>query len=229
MKNQQGLEIVLKRVIYVLLVLLFLAAIWIINNKIKLNFNYDLLNPVSTFTGALLGALITGGLAIYINKQETNRIKEKEENDSTKTAKFINHYASLMIFEHDILVESWRQMESIPHPWDDVEFTKDAEGNDYPKWFPPQEEEKEYSIQIAPYKQGIRDAAKNYINYCNKLMELKVDNLDIESLDQYLETVIKLQVTILPVIKDISESENSKIDIEDMNRMREIIEGLTLM
>lgn len=162
LKNKQRIEIVLKRVIYVLLVLLFIAVTWVINNKVKYNFNYELLNPVSTFTGALLGALITGGLAIYINKQETNRIKEKEENDSSKTAKFIDHYVSLMIFKHDTMVSTWEKMKSIPGPWEEVEFTKDANGDDYPKWFPPQEEVTKYSLQIDPYKRLIKNSVKDY-------------------------------------------------------------------
>lgn len=230
MKGKRGTGIVnvLLRVIYVLLALLFIAGIWIGNNELDFNPNYYFLNPVSTFTGALLGALITGGLAIHINKRENNRIKEKEDNDSTKTTKFIDHYAELMLFEHSVIVGCWEKKSSIPHPWEDVEFGEDAQGNEQPLWFPPPEEEAEYEKQTDPLKRVIRASAKNYIDYSNKLMELKVDSLDLKSLDQYLGTVSKLQIMILPIMKDVSESENIQIDMEHMKRIEEIVQELTL-
>ena len=51
--------------------------------------------PFSTFAGALMGALITGGLAIHINQKETRRIKIKERMDTDKNLRIINHYLGI--------------------------------------------------------------------------------------------------------------------------------------
>lgn len=219
-----------KTILYIVVTVLFMAIftliLGIINTTIKFHFTSDFWGPFSTFAGAMLGAVITGGLAIYINNKESRRLVKKERDTEVKNIKILKHYLQLMDFEFEVILNLKKELESIENPWDEIDMVEVSHGDFHYIGTPPREELNEYKEKVDSNIAVTKRSAQNFIEEYSKMIEINTDNLKIEQLDIYLKTISNLKLDVIPAIQYIKENGNNVLNIKEQQRIKGIINNL---
>lgn len=141
--------------------------------------------------GALSGALITGYLALKINKIEMNRNKEIEKEKSMNTQKLLMHYANLMYFEYKVLGKLNEKFDLTNEYYDNQKNKSNKE----------------------LIKNPAVESALKFINEYRKLNEINLDNLKSEQLDEYLIFISWIKSNVLPKMDELQK--NGKINLHE--------------
>lgn len=180
-------------------------------------------SPFSTFIGSLAGALITGGLAIYLSRNEIRRSMQKENNDAIRNVKIINHYLDMMDTEFQVILSLKVKFDEIPDPWSEVDFIEDIHGESHPAYFPPQEWLDDYKRKIEPISSVARESAKKFIEEFRKMLEVDTSALHLEQLDDFLNIIAKMKIHILPIFNRVSERGKINITAEELEEINSLL------
>lgn len=209
----------LKGIIWVLLaiviVLLLLLLTLYINDKIAA----DSIIYSSPFVGSLLGALITGGLAIFISNIEHRRLRKKDKEKSEKNYKLVRQYLSLMLYEFNIIIKEWNRFGEIPPAYELHEL---GDGNVARQQLVSSDEEKQLQNQKDKINEEIAIKANEIITYSTYLFEIKVNDLESNILDKYLKINSNIRTYAMPIIKELRDKGASSLSEEQIKVIKRL-------
>ncbi|MBO1913044.1 hypothetical protein J4G37_50590, partial [Microvirga sp. 3-52] len=111
------------------------------------------------FWGALLGATVTGFMAIWISNGEQNKRTKEKADESKKVLLLLKEYSSGLINEITKMVESINLIKETDDPYAEVEVDYvDNEGNQYYKNLPTDPDLDKYDSIVRPYKGNLKES-----------------------------------------------------------------------
>ncbi|WP_313893875.1 hypothetical protein [Psychrobacillus sp.] len=221
---------VLYSIIFVLIFVLYILISGIINSIFEFNFyigfKRSFWGPASTFLGALLGAGITGLLAVRINQKETQRLRNMESEKGNKVLRVLNHYSKNLFDELESILFAENSINIIRDPMQDVPIIEVNEDEYGPAYF-PDDEIMEYNRLIKPLIDARRTSAQNFIEEYRKFREINTDNLNYDLLDKYLWLISEFKLFVLPVINEIKEKSYRRIKEHEKEKIQFIFHELS--
>lgn len=179
----------------------------------------------SSFLGALLGATITGGLALYINSFQHKKESQKELNESQKVLLIFHYYSKVMNTSFNSLNANFDEYESIDDPYSQIEFYTDDDGNEHTAYFPSGFEIKEYEAKVKPLIEIIKRNSESILEEFEKVNSVNIYSLKLRELDSVLKFLGTFKSTIEPKFKEIIKSDYPSITLQERDAINRIFEG----
>lgn len=218
--------------LYILCIILILSLYSLIGYLVfsqidfAIDFSADYWGPLSTLTGAFLGAIITGIVAISVNWSD-NKKKERNQNENAKkNLNIIKHYLELIVYEYRALKTYKRNFEEIDDPYEDVTFIKLDSGEEIPEYLPPAEWVEDYKRKIRPIESNIKYSSTQIIKTFEKMEQININELSIKDLDKYLNILTKFKFSQMHVLNLMKEEGHPHLENEEINEIIRLLEEL---
>lgn len=178
------------------------------------------INPFFSFFGVIIGTTLSGLLVININENEIKRIDNREAERLESVKKTLNYYLKLLSIEYKTIMDLWEEYLKIDDPYKDLDSKTDENGVERYLNVPPDKIGKEYSKEVKPIENEIKEVADRFIHEAKKLNDVNIDPLNLVELDKFFEKQMFLRQTILPKfgevrhngLADFSKEEKSEAD-----------------
>ena len=180
-------------------------------------------NP--SFLGALLGAMITGGLALYVNSFQHKKQYQQEINDSKKVLLIFHYYSKSMITSYNIINENFDKYDVVYNPYTEIETEVDDNGHEHLIYYPQDFQIKEYNYEIKPFVNKIKEECEFILGEFEKINLVNIYSLKIKSLDNILEFLSVFKSTIEPKLKNVINSEYPTITVQERDTINRIFEA----
>ena len=177
----------------------------------------------SNFFGAFTGAIITGGIAICINRAETKERKKDKKETINKKIAVIRLHNKEMDKTLTNLIEINNEMASIPSPLDEGCFD---EFGQYRGRIPSNKELKEYENELIPYQDEFIYLIKKVLQIFEDIISTDIDILNEEMFESFLSIKHELDHEITPwVLEKIELKELYLLDGE-IKSLKKIIDDI---
>lgn len=173
-----------------------------------------------SFIGALAGATISGGLALYINSLERNRSREKETEESQKILLVFRYLATDLSYQLTKLIENMEESNKIYNPYSNIETYEDDEGRRFLQYFPREEEIADFDITVDPYLKKIKAASMEALEIYRKVEQVNINVLHLKDLNSILKFKSDFKRSIEPKLLMINKIKNPRISFQDLDVMK---------
>ena len=181
----------------------------------------------SSFLGALLGALITGGLALYINKFQQNKNEERELLDSKKVLLIFHYYSKVMINSFNKIQSNYEEYENLYNPFDDIEVFEDEKGYEHLS-SPPDILFDIYKSETAPHLKVIKKESESILKEFEKVNSLNIYSLKLKELDVVLNFLNNFNSTVAPKLIDNIKLDYPYITPQERDAINKIFESINI-
>ncbi|UJL45805.1 hypothetical protein KFZ58_15675 [Virgibacillus sp. NKC19-16] len=157
---------------WISLILLLVLIVGIIVYWTPFSLNSKAWGPISTFTGALFGALITGIVAIFINRSESRRRKKEISESIDKKVTILHLYSEEINECLSILKNAIESLDEIGDPFAD--YTN--EEGQFIGNIPSPDQRDELEMQVWPHRNAICRSINRIIDI---LEEIKLVDIEV--------------------------------------------------
>lgn len=177
------------------------------------------------FLGALLGAVITGILALYINGFQHRKQSQKEDYESKKVLKIFHHYSKEMITHFNNLSNNYNKFDAIYDPHSQIEIFEDEHGQEHLVYYPQDFEIKEYEIVVKPFIDIIKRESESLLNEFEKVNAINIYSLKLKELDNVLKFLSIFRSSISPKLKEVIKTKRPTITSQERDTINRIFEA----
>ena len=173
-----------------------------------MDFSADYWGPISTLSGAFIGAFITGIIAIRVNKStEKARLKERQEKID-KINHILNFYLEEVKENLIEIISVYEEFNSYIDPWElYMETGFDDEGNEVSVSYPPEEVIEEFEKSINPLKKEYLNTAQSILKDLEKITNVDLFSLEVTDIKSFLEILAEIKRTHLPYFERVNKDQ----------------------
>lgn len=173
-----------------------------------MDFSADYWGPISTLSGAFIGAFITGIIAIRVNKStEKARLKERQEKID-KINHILNFYLEEVKENLIKIISVYEEFNSYISPWElYMETGFDDEGNEVSVSYPPEEVIEEFEKSINPLKKEYLNTAQSILKDLEKITNVDLFSLEVTDIKSFLEILAEIKRTHLPYFERVNKDQ----------------------
>lgn len=220
----------LERYIYFIVIVVItvsLSIVLLINSiiPVRIDFSDSIWTPLSTFLGALLGAGITGFLAVYISNKEFNRQKKIIVENGDKSKLLLKHYLTNLSYTLIDILEVEEQISYLEDPLSNVPIIEIGPDNYRPAYWPEEEYEayiSKFNALAAQRTIKFEDFHKQYL----KVKEIDVRNLSYSKLDEHLCNLSDINFSILSLMITCANNKFYRLKEEEKGRAIKVLENI---
>lgn len=209
----------LKGIAWFLTIIIIIYSLFLLTLFINNIITVDSIIGSSPFTGSLLGALVTGLLAIFVSNIEHRRLRKKDKEESKKTYKQLKQYLSLMNFEFDKIINKWEEFHELPVPFEIQEY---EDGYVSKIQLVSPDEEKQILYQQDQINKKVSIYASEIITYSIYFFEININDLESSLLDEYLKINGNIRVYAIPKIKKLIDNGVSSLSEEEIKNIKKL-------
>lgn len=193
------------------------------NEAIKI-FNAVVSDP--SFIGALTGAVITGGLALYINSLERTRARKKEIEESKKVLlvfQYLSQDLNSSILE---VLKNIKEHKKIENPLSGNETYEDEEGNELFAYYPPDEEIEIYDMKTKPFRQKIIAMSKEALDIYGKIEQVNIKSLRLKEYDYILKFKSNFKKSVEPKLQKLNDTGYPIYSLQELEVIKVVSQSL---
>lgn len=179
-----------------------------------------------SFIGASTGAVITGGLALYINSLERNRTREREIEESKKVLLVFQYFAQDMDFLISKIFINIDEINKVYDPYSEIETYEDEEGYERIAYHPADEEVRFYEMKIKPFSQKVKDMSKEALTVYGKIDQVNINSLRLKEAEYILKFKSDFKKTIEPILLRFSDTNYPNIGMQEIDVIKLVSKNL---
>lgn len=223
-------EFFFERFIYFIVIVMLtfsLLTVLLINSiiPVRLDFSEPFWNPLSTFMGALLGAGITGVLATNISNKEANRQKKIIIENMDKNKLLLQHYLRELTYPLAEMLKVEEEISELNDPNSDIPIVQIGQDQYTLKYWLEEENEiygKKFRKLAAKRSVKLDEFYQQYL----KVKEIDVRNLSYSKLDEHLNNLSDINLSILSIISTCANNKFYRLTEEEKGRAVKVLENI---
>ena len=179
-----------------------------------------------SFIGALTGAVITGGLALYINSLERNRAREKEIEESKKVLLVIQHLSKDLNSSILEVLNNVEEHKKIKNPLSGNKTFVNEEGDELFEYFPPDEETESYGMKTKPFRQKIIAMSKEALDIYGMIEQVNINSLRLKEYDSILKFKSEFKKSVEPKLQKLNATGYPILNSQDLEVIKVVSQSL---